>query len=114
MRNLGRILTGLLIVLAAGGLFTGRAALADTIFLEDGRTLQADRVQVLGDRVRIEREGQETIDLPKSRVLSVHPPRPSPPRVPPPPAIYPNFVQEMTNEVRGQLNAGTNAGPRVR
>jgi hypothetical protein len=106
------MLLGLLSVLAGG--LVGRPARADTIFLEDGRTIQADRVEVRGDRVRIERDGQETIDLPKSRVLSVHSPRPAPAPVPSPPAVYPNFVQEMTDRVRGQLNAGPNAAPGAR
>ncbi len=106
-------LLGWLAVLALGGLWV-RPALADTIFLQDGRTIQADRVEVLGDRVRIERQGHETIDLPKSRVLSVHPPCPAPVPVPAPAAVYPNFVEQMSERVRGELNSNPNFPARPR
>jgi hypothetical protein len=109
-----RIPTALLfipIVLAAGSGLAAPAA-ADVIFLQDGRTLQVDSVEVRGDRVRVQRPG-ETIDLPRSQVLSIHTPRSAPPP-PGPPAAYPNFVQQMSDRVRAEINAGVSSGRQIR
>jgi hypothetical protein len=109
--NMTATLRGGLALLVLFGVAAGAAppAAADVIFLQDGRTIRAETVEVLGDRVRV-RRGTETIDLPKSEVLSVHTPRPAPPSTPPPAAVYPDFVQQMTDRVRNELGSGMATG----
>ena len=85
---------------------TERAAAAETVFLQDGRTIQADKVEIVGDRVRIEKPA-ETIELPRSEVLSIHPR--SMPRVSPGPAdVYRDTTQQMNDRVRREIESRPN------
>ncbi len=100
---LGMGLCGLLLT-GVFWLLPGRARAEQIIFLQDGHTLQADKVEVVGDQVRITRPSGKIVDLPKSDVLSIHdvtPPRPAPttPSAAPPS----DLTQQMNNEVRGQI-----------
>ncbi|HSB69356.1 MAG TPA: hypothetical protein VLH58_03150 [Candidatus Methylomirabilis sp.] len=78
------------------------------IFLQDGRTIQADGSERLGDRIRIETPTSR-IELPSSRVLSIHPmdaPAASPASLPPA-EVYRGLTQQMVDQVRGQLQGQT-------
>lgn len=91
-----------LIVLCPGER-VGRAAAAETVFLQDGRTIQADKVEIVGDTVRIEKP-TETIDIPRSEVLTIHPS--APPRVSPGPAdVYRDTTREMNDKVRREIES---------
>ena len=85
------------------------------IFLLDGRTIQADKAEILGDRIRIQTP-TEIIDFPRSDVLSIHPYQPAtPPTIPPttqltpsptipPPAdTYRDITPQMTDKVRREI-----------
>jgi hypothetical protein len=79
----------------------GPAIAAETVFLQDGRTIQADKVEIRGDTVRIEKPA-ETIELPQSEVLSIH--SSSAPRVSPSPAdVYRDVTQQMNDKVRREI-----------
>ncbi len=76
----------------------------EVIFLQDGRTIRAERTEIVGDRVRIEKPA-ETIELPRSDVLSIHkitPPTASP-SAPPPAEVYRDLTQQMTDKVRREI-----------
>ena len=80
----------------------------EIVFLEDGRTIQADKTEIIGDRVRIEKPA-ETIELPRSAVLSIHrvtPPTASP-NVSPPAEVYRDLTPQMTDKVRGEIKQGS-------
>lgn len=82
------------------------------IFFRDGRAIQAERTQVIGNRVRIETP-TETIEPPSSAVLSIHqvsPPTASP-NTPPPADVYGNITQQMTDKVRSEIQ-GQSGVPR--
>lgn len=111
MKRYARAIFGVVAALVVG-LGSSVPARADTVFLEDGRIIEVDAVEVLGDRVRLKRVG-EIIEIPKSLVTSIHTPRPAPPAVPPA-AVYPGFVQQMTDRVRGEVESGMSPGPRLR
>lgn len=90
---------------------TGRAAAGETIFLQDGRTIQAEKVEVNGDTVRI-RKPAETIELHRSEVLSIH--RSPAPGVSPGPAdVYRDTTREMSDKVRRDID-GRQGGSGVR
>lgn len=77
---------------------------AEIFLLQDGRTIQAETVEILGDRVRIGTP-METIELPRSAVLSIHPvsaPTASP-NIPPPAEVYRDLTQQMTDRVRREI-----------
>jgi hypothetical protein len=77
---------------------------AEIVFLEDGRTIQAEKTEIIGDRVRIEKP-TETIELPRSAVLSIHrvtSPTASP-NVPPPAEVYRDLTPQMTDKVRREI-----------
>lgn len=81
---------------------------AETIFLKDGRTIQADKVEIVGDTLRIEKP-TETIDIPRSEVLSVHPF--APPTVSPGPAdVYRDTTRQMNDKVRRELESRPGGG----
>jgi hypothetical protein len=83
--------------------FPTRAMAAETIFLQDGRTIQADKVEIIGDTVRIERPS-ETIELPRSEVLSIHPS--AMPRGSPGPAdVYRDMTRQMNDKVRREIES---------
>ena len=79
-----------------------RAAAAETIFLQDGRTIQADKVEILGDTVRIEKPA-ETIYIPRSDVLTIHP---APPQASSGPAdVYRDTARQMNDKVRREIES---------
>ncbi len=83
-----------------------------TIFLQDGRTIQAEGSETLGDRIRVETPAGR-IDLPSSQVLSIHP-MDSPsgsPSTPPPAEVYRGLTQQMTDQVRGQIRGQASSAP---
>ncbi len=80
------------------------AAAEEVIFLQDGRTIRAERTEVIGDRLRVWKPA-ETIDLPRSEVISIHPVNPpsGSPGNPGPAAVYPDLTQQMNDQVRRQI-----------
>ena len=80
----------------------------EIIFLQDGRIIRAEKTEIIGDRVRIERSS-ETIDLPRSEVLSIHPI--SPPQVSPsspaPPDVYRDMTPQMVDKIRREMQDQT-------
>jgi hypothetical protein len=85
---------------------TQRSAAAETIFLRDGRTIQADKVEIIGDRIRIEKP-TEIIDLPRSQIRAIHPTKPpsGTPAPTPPADVYRNLGQEMNDRVRREIES---------
>jgi len=85
------------------GLSAGRAVAAETIFLQDGRSIHADKVEIVGDTVRIEKPA-ETIELPRSEVLSIHPS--ATPGVSAGPAdVYRDVTPQMNDKVRREIES---------
>jgi hypothetical protein len=83
---------------------------AETIFLQDGRAIQADKVEIIGDRVRIEKP-TETIDLPRSEILSIHPS--TAPSASPPADVYRGMGEQMNDKVRREIEGRPGgSGPR--
>jgi len=85
------------------------------IFLQDGRTIQAEKAEILGDRIRIQKP-TGTIDIPRSDVLSIHPYNPATPptilptappttspTIPPPADTYRDITPQMTDKVRREI-----------
>ena len=96
------LLLALLLVLCVCRLPVHVAA-AETVFLQDGRTIQADKVEIVGDTVRIQKPA-ETIELPRSQVLSIHPS--TAPRVSPGPAdVYRDTTRQMNDKIRGEIES---------
>ena len=85
-------------------LFATEARGDKIVFLQDGRTIRAEKTEVIGDRVRVEKPA-ETIELPRSAVLSIH--RLSPPEtsssVPPPAEVYRGLTHQMTERVGREM-----------
>lgn len=97
---------GLLLLTPVSWVVPTASAAAVIIFLQNGRTIQAETVEILGDRVRIETP-VETIELPRSAVLSIHPaspPTPSP-TGPPPADVYRGLTQQMTDKLRREIQS---------
>ncbi len=87
------------------------------IFLNNGRVLQADKTEILGDTVRFETPTGETVTIPRERVLSIHPRAaseglPPSPAQRPPAQVYGNMTQQMNDQVRQQIQHGPSAGQR--
>ena len=77
------------------------AALAETVFLKSGRTIQAESVEIIGDRVRIATPVGR-IDLHRTEVLTIH--TSSPPSVSAGPAdVYRDTTQQMNEKVRREI-----------
>lgn len=105
-RATGIVIVGLTLFLLGvlAGLSPGTATAGEIVFLQDGRTIQAEKTEIIGDRVRIEKPA-ETIELPRASVLSIHrrsPPIASP-AVPPPAEVYRDLTQQMTDKVRREI-----------
>jgi hypothetical protein len=98
--GLGRKAAIVTALLAVVGQPTQAAIAAETIFLQDGRTIQADKVEIVGDRVRIEKPA-ETIEIPRSDVLSIHPS--APPSASPPGDVYRGMTEQMNDKVRREI-----------
>jgi hypothetical protein len=98
---------GLLLLTPVSWVLPTASAAAVILFLQNGRTIQAERaerMEILGDRIRIEKP-TKTIELPRSAVLSIHPaspPTPSP-TGPPPAEGYRGLTQQMTDKVRREI-----------
>ena len=91
-------------LLAAFLLAAPTGAAAETIFLQDGRTIQADKVEDLGDRYRVGGPGA-TFDLPKEQVMTIHPT--APPSGTPAPSlpadVYKDMTRDMNEKVRREI-----------
>jgi hypothetical protein len=74
------------------------------IFLQDGRAIQAEKTEIIGDRIRIEKPA-ETIEIPRSDVLSIHPVTPpkASPGTSPPADVYRDMTPQMTDKVRREI-----------
>ncbi|HSD52011.1 MAG TPA: hypothetical protein VLG48_11450 [Candidatus Methylomirabilis sp.] len=92
------------LLLAAFCLLPAVSVAGEIVFLEDGRTIQAEKTEIIGDRVRIEKPA-ETIELPRSAVLTIHrqPPPAASPNVPPPAEVYRDLTPQMTDKVRREI-----------
>lgn len=95
---------GLFSSVMAFGLTAAAASPGEIIFLQDGRTIQADKTEIIGDRIRIEKPA-ETIEVPRADVLSIHPVTPptASPSAPPPADVYRDMTQQMTDKVRREI-----------
>jgi hypothetical protein len=74
------------------------------IFLQNGRTIQAEKTEIIGDKIRIEKPAG-TIEIPRSDVLSIHPVIPPKvrPNTPPPADVYRDVTPQMTDKVRREI-----------
>jgi hypothetical protein len=79
-------------------------AAAETVILEDGRVIQAEKVETLGDRVRIEAPGA-VYDLPRRDVMTILPTGPpgGTPRAVPPADVYRDLPQQMNERIRREM-----------
>jgi hypothetical protein len=95
---------GLAMLVAGIWLQAGPVSASEFVFLQDGRVIQADKVEVIGDRVRVEKPA-ETIELPRSEVLSIHPylPPSGSPGAPSPADTYRDITQQMNDKVRREI-----------
>jgi len=93
-----------LLLLSAFCLLPAVSPAEEIVFLQDGRAIHGEKVEIVGDRIRIERPS-ETIELPRSDVLSIHhisPPQVSP-NVPAPAEVYRDMTQQMVDKVRREI-----------
>lgn len=82
-------------------LFATQARAEEIIFLQDGRTITADKTEVIGDRLRITRP-TEILDVPREHVLTIHevsPPTASP-NATPPADVYRDISGQMNEKAR--------------
>jgi hypothetical protein len=95
---------GLLVLVTASGPLASTASAEEIIFLQDGRTIRADKTEIIGDRIRIQKPA-ETIEIPRADVLSIHPVTPptTSPTSPPPAEVYRDVTPQMTDKVRGEI-----------
>lgn len=108
--GLGRKAAIVAALLAVGGQPMQSAIAAETVFLQDGRTIQADKVEIVGDRVRIEKPA-ETIEIPRSEVLSIH--SSAGPSASPPGEVYRGMTEQMNDKVRREIEGRPGgSGPR--
>ena len=96
--------TGLCSLVMVFGLTAAAASAGEIVFLQDGRTIQADKTEIIGDKIRIEKPA-ETIEVPRADVLSIHPVTPptASPGAPPPADVYRDMTQQMTDKVRREI-----------
>jgi hypothetical protein len=95
---------GLLLLAPVSGVLPAAREAAVSRFLQDGRTIQAEGTEILGDRIRLETP-TKTIGLPASAVLPIHPvspPTPSPTGLPPA-DVYQGLTQQRTDKVRREV-----------
>jgi hypothetical protein len=88
------------------------ASAGEFIFLNNGRVLQANKLEIVGDTVRFETPAGETVSLPRERVLSIHPQSPPTGLPSAPGRVYGNMTQQMNEQVRQQIQHGPSAGQR--
>lgn len=100
----GCVLAALLVAIGLGLAAPAAATAEEIIFLQDGRAIRAEKTEIIGDRIRIENPA-ETIEIPRSDVLSIHPVTPpaASPNVPPPAEVYRDMTQQMTDQVRREI-----------
>jgi hypothetical protein len=82
-------------------LFATQARAEEVIFLQDGRTITADKTEVIGDHLRITKP-TEILDVPRDHVLTIHevsPPTASPGATPPA-EVYQDMTGQMNDKVR--------------
>jgi hypothetical protein len=94
------------LLLVASCLLPPVPSAGEVVFLEDGRTIHAERVEVMGNRVRIFKPA-ETIDVPKAAVRSIH--QLSPPAGvarPSPAEVYRDLPQQMDTKIRQEIKRG--------
>jgi len=106
-RRVAASLLGLIALMVAVGFgFATPAGVSaeEIIFLQDGRTIRAEKTEIIGDRIRIQKPA-ETIELPRSDVLSIHPVTPpkGSPGTPPPADVYRDMTEQMTDKVRREI-----------
>jgi hypothetical protein len=94
----------LLLLVVVSGFSLDVASSEEIIFLQDGRTIRAEKNEIIGDRIRIEKPA-ETIELPRSAVLSIHPVSPpfASPGTPAPAEMYRDLTQQMTDKVHREI-----------
>jgi hypothetical protein len=98
----------LILTFAIGGLHLAMGLpsvqAAEIVILDDGRTIQAEKTEIIGDRLRIEKPAG-IIEVPRSSVLSIH--EATPPGVskaPSAPAtVYGDMTQQMNDKVRQEI-----------
>ena len=107
-----KVISAILILWVLLGLATGVARAEQYIFLNDGRVIQAERSEIVGDRLRFETPTGAVVEIPRRDVTSIHD-RPLPGNAPPPspqstpPAsVYGNMAQEMNDLVRKEIQQG--------
>ena len=109
-----KVVSFALLPLFAAVVQAGSVSATEFIFLQDGRVIQADKVEIQGDRVRITKPA-ETIDVPRSEVSSIHSSSaPNPSAGPSAPAeVYRDMTQQMNDKVRREIEGRpTGGGPR--
>jgi hypothetical protein len=96
----------------------GTAWAEQYIFLNDGRVIQAERSEIVGDRIRLETPTGAVVEIPRADVTTIHePPLPggAPPPAPqatPPASVYGNMTQQMNEQVRKEIQQGGPGRPR--
>ncbi len=94
------------------GVAFGVARAEQYIFLNDGRVIQAERSEIVGDQLRFETPTGAVVEIPRRDVTSIHD-RPLPGGAPPPSAqstppasVYGNMTQQMNEQVRKEIQQG--------
>ena len=92
------------LLLLVAGLLAGSASATEYIFLQDGRVIQADKAEIIGDQLRITKP-TETIDVPRSAVSSIHSSTPPNPSAGPsaPAEVYRDMTQQMNDKLRREI-----------
>ena len=105
VRRLSRVLSGVSLTAVLLGvalwLLPTQARAEEVIFLQDGRTITADKTEVIGDRLRITKS-TEILDVPREHVLTIHevtPPTTSP-NATPPADVYRDITGQMNEKAR--------------
>jgi hypothetical protein len=106
-----KVVSFALLLLFAAGQQAGSASATEFVFLQDGRVIQADKVEIQGDTVRITKPA-ETIDVPRSAVSSIHSSAPPNPSVGPsaPGEVYRDMTQQMNDKVRREIDGRPTGG----
>jgi hypothetical protein len=83
------------------------ARAGEVVFLKDGRTIEAEKTEVIGDRVRIQRPA-EVIEVPRASIRSIlEATAPGPRTTPPTPAnVYPGLTQQLNERIREDIRQG--------
>jgi hypothetical protein len=88
------------------------ASAGEFIFLRDGRVLQADKTEILGNTVRFETPAGAIVSIPRQRVLSIHPRTPPAGSLSSPAQVYGSMTQQMNDQVRQEIQHGVSVGQR--